>query len=466
MIDARLLWPPHPYKAGFCITDDPDASTFPRTRAVYDHLLSKSFVTTKAVWAFEPADRCGIPAIPDSVLRGVTLEDPDFFSYCRDIHRAGVEVCLHGASAGNNTRERTRQALDLFEEHFGETSTFICHSKNAENIYWEHLATRRFPFQTLLRARSTQSCSGEDETSPYFWGDLCRARVNQIRLFRTRRRNTLKRNPSMPYHDPAKPCVNGWFSATKRSLADCATEEALESLKRECGLTILYQYLHRYADPVTLALKESLIRPVDRIAADPEILVATVSAMMRRLRLMQGIFILYRERFFWLVNANDEPVQDLQIAADAPFSVQAREEGIANFGRGIVVRRLAPRSLRRFEASEPIRFRMKNARQAGHEGRSSFRLPFGGELSVDLPDEDDRNASGDGRPQERVHLKALRGGNGLPLLSDLPYAEEMDLARDQFALIAREVLLGRRSLNIEKYLDTSRGIPLEQHEYW
>jgi hypothetical protein len=95
---ARIIWPPYPYEAGFCITDDPDASTLAQTRTVYDYLMKKSFVTTKAVWAFEPEMRCGIPPIPDSALRGITLADPNFASYCKELHHNGFELCLHGAS--------------------------------------------------------------------------------------------------------------------------------------------------------------------------------------------------------------------------------------------------------------------------------------------------------------------------------------------------------------------------------
>jgi len=138
---ARIIWPPYPYEAGFCITDDPDASTLAQTRTVYDYLMKKSFVTTKAVWAFEPEMRCGIPPIPDSALRGITLADPNFASYCKELHHNGFELCLHGASAGNNTRERTLEAFRLFSEYYGSSDTFICHSKNSDNIYWEEKTT-------------------------------------------------------------------------------------------------------------------------------------------------------------------------------------------------------------------------------------------------------------------------------------------------------------------------------------
>ncbi len=109
---AKLVWPPHPYRAGFCITDDTDAATFEQVKAVYDYLLSRNFRTTRTVWAFKPMDRCGVPPIPDSALRGITLEDRRYLEYCKTLHERGFEICLHGASAGNNTREYTRRACE------------------------------------------------------------------------------------------------------------------------------------------------------------------------------------------------------------------------------------------------------------------------------------------------------------------------------------------------------------------
>ena len=261
---AKLVWPPYPYRAGFCITDDTDAATFEQVKAVYDFLLSRNFRTTKTVWAFKPTDRCGIPPVPDSALRGITLEDPRYLEYCRKLHEHGFEICLHGASAGNNTREYTRKAFDFLERHIAPADTFICHSKNADNLYWEDKVTSLPVLRWLLTHYSKHSCSGEVESSPFFWGDICKEKINQVRLFRTRCIDTLKRNPSMPYFDPRKPCVNGWFAATKRRIIDCATEQARAMLKRNYGLTVLYQYLFRYADPDTLELDPRFTKAIDR----------------------------------------------------------------------------------------------------------------------------------------------------------------------------------------------------------
>ncbi len=111
MNQARVLWTPYPYKAGFCITDDTDTASMTAVSLVYDFLKEISLRTTKTVWAFEPDEPCGIPATPESTLRGVTLEDREYFDYCKSLYNAGFEISLHGASAGNNRRDRTKRAL-------------------------------------------------------------------------------------------------------------------------------------------------------------------------------------------------------------------------------------------------------------------------------------------------------------------------------------------------------------------
>lgn len=465
MTRARVIWPPYPYEAGFCIIDDPDASTFAQTHAVYDYLISKSFVTTKAVWVFEPKMRCGIPPIPDSALRGMTLANPDFETYCEELHRYGFELCLHGASAGNNTRERTQEAFRFFEEHYGSSDTFICHSKNADNIYWEEKTTSLFPFRQLLELYSKHTCQGEIAGSLYYWGDLCNSKINQIRLYRTRCCNTLNRNPSMPYYDPRKPLVNGWFSATKRRLSDCTDGYEIEQLKRTNGLTVLYQYLYRYADPGTNALDESFVRSVDRISTDSKILVQTVSSIMKRLRQIQGVFVVFQENSFWLINVNDEAIENLQIVSERPLAAGAQDNSILSDGCSLVVKNLPGNSVKQVRVSDRIAFSHKNSARIDKDRKIVFALPFG-ELLINLSENDLRTADNRIVPTGYFSLKTLRSGTGLPFLSILPKREELGLLYDQIKLIGREVTLKGRSLNVEKYLDSSHEISMENYDNW
>jgi len=107
---AELRWPPHPYRGGFCITDDTDTAELETVRIVYDFLAAQGLRTTKTVWAFPPEEPCGIPGLPDSIQRGITLADPDYLRYCEQLARQGFEVTLHGATAGNNRSATTRRA--------------------------------------------------------------------------------------------------------------------------------------------------------------------------------------------------------------------------------------------------------------------------------------------------------------------------------------------------------------------
>lgn len=465
MTYAKVVWVPYPYEAGFCITDDPDASTLEQTRIVYDFLMSKSFVTTKAIWAFRPTEKCGIPAIPDSALRGITLADEQYLFNCKELHENGFELCLHGASAGNNKRENTIDAFNLISEVLGSSDTFICHSKNAENIYWEDKITSRLPFHSILRMYSKHSCEGELKESPYFWGDICNKKINQIRLFRTRYKNTLKRNPSMPYFDPNKPLVNGWFSATKRSLADCATVEALENLKKEHGLTILYQYLHRYAQQNTGQVSDQFAESIERISSDPNILVDTVSSIMKRLRQIQSVFIVFQENSFWILNTSDEDINNLQIVTDYPITIEKQDDNVNSFERSIVIKTLTKKSIMLIRVSDQIVFLNKNALSMNKNRRLICTLPLG-KLFINLSGETWLIKENESINPGSFHLEIKYSGTGIPLLSTLSYKEELTLLTDQFSIFAREVLLRKRSLDIDKYLDSTKEIPMENHDNW
>ncbi len=462
MISARMLWTEYPYSAGFCITDDTDAATLEQTKAVYDFLVEKHFVTTKTVWPFKPSEPCGIPATPESTLRGITLENRDYFDYCKILADKGYEICLHSASAGNNKRQSMKNAFEFLEEHFGGSDTFILHSKNAENIYWGNKVTRLFPFNLLLRYQSKHKCYGEIENSSYFWGDICKEKVKQIRLYRTRHTNTLKRNPSMPYYDKKKPCVNYWFSATKRSISDCATLSVLDRLKRENGLTVLYQYLHRYADPITLELNAGFIKAVESISNDPGIHIATVSNHMQRLRMIRGIIILNRGKDYWIINANSIGICNLLFALSSSDDLQIGNKSISQNGNYLVIPEIAGMGFVYFQCVKKISFKKCNA----HE------VPKCNIVTHQMNTKTVRITI-----QEPVEMKF--GNTTIPLIVDIECKEdkavhgrgisifeEYRLIIDQMLIIVKEILLRGRSLDTNKFLDASKPIQLENHDNW
>jgi len=236
-------------------------------------------------------------------------------------------------------------------------------------------------------------------------------------------------------------------------------------LKREHGLTILYQYLHRYADAESQRLNDKFVQSVERISSDSGIIVQTVTSVMKRLRQIQGVFVVYQEDHFWIVNVNDEDIADLQIVANQPIGIELHDGNVLSSGCTLVVKTLPGNSVLSFRTSDHIFCSNKNSFAAEKDRHVSCDLPFG-KLLINLDVDKWQIPGGDSIPPGSFLLTTRRGGTGIPILSSLPYREELALILDQSALIGREVILRRRSLSIEKYLDSSRQIPLENHENW
>lgn len=461
---ARVVWPPYPYRAGFCITDDTDAATLTQVKLVYDFLKSVNLLTTKTVWAFKPQAPSGIPKTPPSTLRGITLEDPGYLDYCRALREAGYEIALHSASAGNNTREQTIAAFELLEREFGNGGTYICHAKNADNIYWEEKTAPDPLLRHVLSLYSKYRCFGEDEQSEYFWGDVCRQKVKQIRLFRTRNTNTLAFNPSMPYFDAAKPYVRGWFSATKRSFHDCTTPAALERLCGEFGLTVLYQYLHRYADPQANAVLARFREDAERLASRSDIFLATTSQIMERLRQIQSIFVAYGDASCHVINTGTAPVEDVQIVVPDTTRCINANDFIHQEGTRLYLRRIDAGLKRTLQFDRAVAFDGARTGRLDFLGRA--KIPFGhGRCVVNLGDTFWSHSSSGALQPGAFSLMFAQGLDELRPMSMAGKWEQRRLFLGQSAIILRELLLRRRTVSYDKFLDAD-DIALENHDNW
>jgi hypothetical protein len=454
MAVAELRWPPAPHRAGFTITDDTDAATLESVRAVYDVLDAHGVRVTKTVWAFPPEEPCGIPALPPSIQRGVTLADADYRRYCEHLAARGFEITLHGATAGNNRRATIERAFAELDRSFPRPSTYICHAKNADNPYWQEKVVARGPLRWALASYGrSHRCSGEDPASPYFWGDLCLERVRYIRLFRTRNANVLAANPSMPYFEREKPYVRGWFSAAKRSFRHVTEDAVLDRLEREWGLCVLYQYMHRWADPVAGAARAELVAGARRLAAHPAIWCDTATRLLDRLRLVQGVFLGAHGRTLWIVNTNEEPVERLQIETGArPVRPVA---GVSAAGDVLVVERLEAGATLRLECDRAVEARGRTAvaLDAGGRGQASFGhgvVRFG----------DDASAP--------ARSFTLRFEPGLEATAPRSRAGDQELTRlflAQAAIVSRELLLRKRAVDHNRWLGADT-IVLEDHDTW
>jgi hypothetical protein len=291
----------------------------------------------------------------------------------------------------------------------------------------------------------------------------------------------------MPWFDRRKPYVNGWFTATKRRIIDCATEQAREWLKRNYGLTVLYQYLFRYADPNTLSLDPRFTRAIDDIAGDCEILVDTVSHLMRRLRLIQGLFVAHDRRRFWLINTNDEDVRDVQIALSGPAVGVSSDQPVNIHGDRLVLPVVPASGIVPVETGQALHFGGRRCKGLDEHRRATWKLPFG-TLFVNLS-QSPWVVSGDLMVKAGSFLLKSAGGsvrsvparayeetpcgvttNGAcrchPSLSCLTTAEEIKLTLGQIWIVAREILLKRRPITVDAYLDESKEIKLENHDNW
>jgi len=320
----------------------------------------------------------------------------------------------------------------------------------------------RGPLRWLLSTYAgAHRCSGEDPASPYFWGDLCRERVRYIRLFRTRDANTLAANPSMPYFEAEKPYVRGWFSATKRSFRHVTSESVLVRLQREWGLCVLYQYMHRWADPATGAAKPELVAGARRLAAHPVIWCDTATRLLDRLRLMQSVFLGARGNSLWVMNTNDVPVERLQIETSARLARPAA--GVSVAGDVLGIASLAPGAFLELECDAPVQVRGRTAvalDAAGH-GRAAFGHGTAWFAVGDTP----WSAGGVNVPA-RGHV--LRFAPGLEATAPRSRAGDAELSRlfvTQAAIVGRELLFRGRKLDSNRWLG-SDTIALEDHDRW
>ena len=157
---------------------------------------------------------------------------------------------MHTVSAGNDLRERTIEGYEKFKLFFGKYPKInIMHSNNLENIYWGKKVVNNGVLKKIIGMLSKKSnlpYSGEIPESNYFWGDILKAKTKYVRLWGTTDINTLKFNPSMPYHDPKKPFVNYWFSFSDgydvEIFNKLISDQNIKKLKKERGTSIVYTH--------------------------------------------------------------------------------------------------------------------------------------------------------------------------------------------------------------------------------
>ncbi|MGI8936731.1 MAG: hypothetical protein ACR2JF_00700 [Iamia sp.] len=243
MQPPRVAWPGGA-RFAFTVFDDTDGMDLVNGPPVYRLLSELGCRITKSVWPVAPSR----PTVPG----GLTCDDPGYLRWVRDLAEEGHEVGLHGATSEPSPRARTRRALDRFTELFGHHPRIGAdHGGNREALYWgparlSGARGRLYRRATQLTRPERVAFEGHLPRSPYFWGDLCRQRIDYWRNFSFTAANLLRPCPVLPYHDPARPYVNWWFASTHaptlEPFLDLVRPERLDRLEEEGGVCIVYTH--------------------------------------------------------------------------------------------------------------------------------------------------------------------------------------------------------------------------------
>lgn len=233
---------PNNKQFAFTIIDDTDLSTVENVGPVYRLLNDLGMRTTKTVWP--------LASVRAGRIGGSSLQDLEYLKFILKLKDSGFEIALHNVRNYDSKRGTIEQGLREFRGRVGhDPRVHSNHCDNRDNIYWG--AARFHMLGPLYRAGTTlldrHTFEGHDPSTEFFWGDLCRERVDYVRNFVFREINLDRLNPSMPYHDPSRPFVKYWFSSCEGAdvigFRERICEANQDRLEAEGGVCIMYTHL-------------------------------------------------------------------------------------------------------------------------------------------------------------------------------------------------------------------------------
>jgi|RhiMetdeSRZDD1v2_1073273.scaffolds.fasta_scaffold203572_2 hypothetical protein len=244
-MSGSIRWPDGKDFA-FTIFDDCDYQTAENVRAVYDFITEIGLRTTKTVWTVRGSEKPG-----EKITGGATCDDEAYLKWALDLQALGFEIALHNVSYHTSPRERTLRGMTRFHEWFGHDPYCLAnHTGCHEGIYWGDArltGLHRTFYNLMQRNRYRNVFQGHVPESELYWGDICREKVTYIRNFVFDDINTLHSCPEMPYHDPHRPLVNYWFSASEGPTVEpfvaMISEANQDRLAAEHGACIMYTHL-------------------------------------------------------------------------------------------------------------------------------------------------------------------------------------------------------------------------------
>jgi len=231
-------------KFAFSVFDDTDKSTIDNVKPIYDLLHKLKIYTTKSVWVYPSKET------EKSVNKGSSLRDQKYLSFVNSLKNNGFEIGFHGVKGGSSKRKEIIKRVEEFRKIIKNfPKTYANHAGNKESIYWGKYRLNspllRFLY-TIITFKRKQIFEGHLKDSKYFWGDIAKNNINYVRNFVFSGINTLKYNPSMPYHDPKKHYVNFWFSSSDghdvNAFNKLLSEKNINQLEKEGGVCIVYTH--------------------------------------------------------------------------------------------------------------------------------------------------------------------------------------------------------------------------------
>jgi len=232
-------------KFAFSILDDTDDSTLANVKPVYAAIRDAGMRTTKTVWPM------GCPEGSRLFFAGETLENEAYLDFVHELADQGFEIASHGATMESSLRERTLRGLEFLRNEFGGYPRLYCnHGFNRDNLYWGSKRFQSSFFRRLLswtKSHRAITYHGDDENSPYFWGDCALTHIQYVRNFTFSRLNMLEANPEMPYRLRDTKYVNFWFSTSDapdvHAFNRLLTPARLDQLERDGGVCIVSTHL-------------------------------------------------------------------------------------------------------------------------------------------------------------------------------------------------------------------------------
>ena len=311
---------PFGFNFAFTITDDPDGNTLEKIKPVYDYLRKTGIAITTAVWIFKGNRSNGIPDFSRKSWSVDTCERKDYLAYIQQLKKEGFEIALHGVSPGNDRRDWTIRGYEKFKDYFGAYPKMnIMHAENLENIYWGKKVVSNKILQFLIGIfikKSEIPFSGDDPLSEYFWGDILMEKTKYVRLFGTSDINTLKFNPSMPYHDNNKPYVNYWFSFSDgfgvKEFNNLISKDKVDKLVKDRGACLVYtHFAHGFVSDGKL--NGTFQRRMNYLISQRDGWFVPASDILDRLLLMKKVILTKEKNRIMVVNLNTVEIEGVTV---------------------------------------------------------------------------------------------------------------------------------------------------------